>query len=95
LIQCLAVHNADDYVPEVAKQLVGMELNQGYRILRVIGAGNIGTTVLAIDKQEKANVVLKIYHLKSATTQGLREYNMLYLAQNCPSIVKVFNFLHS
>ena len=43
-------YGKDDYEARVSKDLVGMELLQGYRIDKVIGAGNVGTTLLAFDQ---------------------------------------------
>jgi hypothetical protein len=44
LIKCLNVNG--DYETNISKELVGVELMQGYQILKVIGVGNVGTTVL-------------------------------------------------
>lgn len=75
--------------------MVGLELCQGYKIIQVIGVGNVGTTVLVNDLQEKKPAVLKIYHSTGSTSQGLKEYNMLYLAGNAPSLVKVHNIMYN
>jgi serine/threonine protein kinase len=93
LIKCL--NALGDYKTKVAKELIGVELVQGYKILKVIGVGNVGTTVLVEDLQTGSNAVLKIYHSKGAVTQGLREYNTLYSAQNAPSVVKLYNVMYS
>ena len=56
----------DDYEKAVSSELVGTEVVQGYKFMKVIGAGNVGTTILAKDLQRDGNVVLKIYHIKSS-----------------------------
>lgn len=55
----------------------------------------MGTPVLAQDQQEKHNVVLKIYHERNYTNEGLKEYKLLYLAYHCPSVVKVYNIMYN
>ena len=84
-----------DYKALVSNELVGVELTQGYKVLKVIGVGNVGTTVLVQDIQTGSNAVLKIYHSKGAVTQGLKEYNVLYSAQNAPSTVNLFNVMYN
>jgi serine/threonine protein kinase len=67
-MKCL---KADDYKIAVSEKLVGIDLELGYKIVKVIGAGNVGTTVLVQDIQVGGTVVLKIYHSKGSVTQGL------------------------
>jgi hypothetical protein len=47
LIKCLS--QPSDYKEAVSKELVGAELSQGYKVIRVIGAGNVGTSLLVED----------------------------------------------
>ena len=65
LIKCLRVDG--DYKAAVSKELVGVDLTQGYKVLKVVGAGNVGTTLLVKDIQADT-AVLKIYHSKGAVT---------------------------
>lgn len=73
-----------------------MELQANYKVLRVIGAGNIGTTLLVEDHQSPpGTAVLKVYHLRSEQAKGLKEFQMLHYSQNCPSTVKVKNIMYN
>jgi hypothetical protein len=77
LIKCL---RNEDYKKAMNNELIGVELTQGYKIVKVVGIGNVGTTVLVEDIQVGGTAVLKIYHSEGAVTQGLKEYNMLWSA---------------
>lgn len=83
------------YIKEVKKKIKGSYIQQDYKIKDVIGVGNTGTTLLAEDHINMIDVVLKVYHQKEAMESGIKEFKMLFKAQEGPSIVKANNLIYS